>query len=699
MKMVTPLLVTTTMMMTMMMIVLLQAVVMTDAYYLPGVNIHSFQEGEELKLKVNSMTSTKTLLPLDYYKFPFCQPEGGPKMDNENLGEFLAGDRIESTPYLLKMRQDMFCEQLCISNMGRGEQPKLAANKMVRIIRKQYHQNWIVDNLSAASKMEDDTQITTRYWQGFPVGFIADDTHKAYIHNHVNIELFYHKAPDVPSSKKAGTAADDATAATTVNVAEYRVVKFIVEPFSIKHDFDATADAALNDDEDGSFLPPVAKIINPIDSCNPTTKYSERPHTNYNMIVQEGREPQPASGKVLFTYDVIWTEDPNTTWATRWDVYLNMNGAVPAKVHWVSIMNSLVIVVVLSAMIAAILVRNLRRDFARYNKLATDEEKAEDLEEFGWKLVHADVFRPPSTHPMLLAVGCGTGAQILLMVFFTIIFAALGFLNPARRGALVMAELILFVLFGGVNGYITARLYKTFKGKAWQRATTMTATLFPGICFGFFLILNILAWTQSSTDRVPFTTLLVIIVLWFGISSPLVFVGAYFGYKQEAIEFPVNTSSIPRQIPDQPWFMGIPFTLFVGGILPFGSCFVELYYILASVWQEYYYYVFGFLLLVFFILIVTCAEITVLFTYFQLCSENYHWWWRAFSNAGSTAIWVFLYSVVYFQQLEANTFVTYVLYFGYMALVCMGMFCMMGFVGVAFSLWFNQVIFASIKID
>jgi transmembrane 9 superfamily protein 2/4 len=216
----------------------------------------------------------------------------------------------------------------------------------------------------------------------------------------------------------------------------------------------------------------------------------------------------------------------------------------------------------------------------------------------------------------------------------------------------------------------------------WQRATTMTATLFPGICFGFFLILNVMAWWNESSDKVPFTTLLVLVFLWLLISAPLVYLGAYFGYKQEAIEFPVNTSSIPRQIPDQPWFMMLPFTLFVGGILPFGSCFVELYYILASVWQEYYYYVFGFLLLVFFILIVTCAEITVLFTYFQLCSENYYWWWRAFGNAGSTALWVFLYSIVYFQQLEANSFVTYVLYFGYMGLICLGMFCMVRFCGL-----------------
>jgi transmembrane 9 superfamily protein 2/4 len=82
------------------------------------------------------MTSSQTLLPLDYYKFPYCSPEGGPQMDNENLGEFLAGDRIESSPYVLQMKKDMYCEQLCVANLGRGEQAKLTSNKMVRIIRK-----------------------------------------------------------------------------------------------------------------------------------------------------------------------------------------------------------------------------------------------------------------------------------------------------------------------------------------------------------------------------------------------------------------------------------------------------------------------------------------------------------------------------------------------------------------------------------
>ena len=54
-------------------------------------------------------------------------------------------------------------------------------------------------------------------------------------------------------------------------------------------------------------------------------------------------------------------------------------------------------------------------------------------EEYGWKLVHGDVFRPPSFSPMLLSVLCGTGMQVLAMTLSTITFAFLGFLSPANR--------------------------------------------------------------------------------------------------------------------------------------------------------------------------------------------------------------------------------------------------------------------------
>ena len=84
--------------------------------------------------------------------------------------------------------------------------------------------------------------------------------------------------------------------------------------------------------------------------------------------------------------------------------------------------------------------------------------------------------------------------------------------------------------------------------------------------------------------------------------------------------------------------------------------------------------------------------------YFQLCSEDYHWWWRSFANGGATALYVFVYSIVYFQQLEANAPATYIVYFGYMALASLAFGLLMGAVGVASSLWFNKIIFASINI-
>ena len=124
-----------------------------------------------------------------------------------------------------------------------------------------------------------------------------------------------------------------------------------------------------------------------------------------------------------------------------------------------------------------------------------------------------------------------------------------------------------------------------------------------------------------------------------------------------------------RSAHPQPWYLSVWFTTTVGGILPFGACFVELFFILSSMWMDQYYYVFGFTGLVFIILVATCCEITIVLCYFQLCSENHRWWWRSFTS-GSTAFYVFAYSVDYFRRLGADEWFTYVLYFGYMGLIC-----------------------------
>jgi len=48
----------------------------------------------------------------------------------------------------------------------------------------------------------------------------------------------------------------------------------------------------------------------------------------------------------------------------------------------------------------------------------------------------------------------------------------------------------------------------------------------------------------------------------------------------------VRTNKIPRQIPEQAWYMNPVFSVLIGGILPFGSVFIELFFILTSMWLQ-----------------------------------------------------------------------------------------------------------------
>ena len=119
------------------------------------------------------------------------------------------------------------------------------------------------------------------------------------------------------------------------------------------------------------------------------------------------------------------------------------------------------------------------------------------------------------------------------MSIITLAFAAIGFLSPSNRGNLMVALLVVFVLMGITAGYCSARTYKMFKGKRWQLCTTLTALLFPGITFGVFFLLNLFAWGAGSDAAVPFGSMMLVVVLWFGISVPLVFCGAWFGYRYD----------------------------------------------------------------------------------------------------------------------------------------------------------------------
>ncbi len=633
-------------------------------------------------MKVDHLTSNKHQYALDYYSLPLCEPREGVKLENENLNELVHGSRLENSAYKIHMKKDLYCEQVCISHIGRKESRRISPNKVIRAIRKRYHQNWMLDGLSSISEMKYSKQSETKHFLGFPLGFVYQN--KAYINNHVNIHLEYHMVEEDPDS----------------NVEEFRIVKFTIEPLSIGHNFKHTAitddDAEIQKKLNANGR--IAEIKNPIPTCNYSLSESRRQklHTNLDMV-NHGPGLQLASRHVLFTYDVIWKENKDLSWTSRWDVYLDLNDAETngEVAHWISISNSFMIVILISLVIVWILIHNLKRDYSRYCSNFLDEESFEDYdllrESFGWNQLCSDVFRPPA-YPLVLAVLCGTGIQLLGMFVLTVMFAVLGTFSPDERESLVMTLITLYVIMGGVSGYVMGRLYKAVNGKDWRKTTIIMSLGFPAIVFTTTCAMNILAIKQSK-ESLPFASLAYFLLSWLGVSTPLVFAGSHCGYTSEVIEFPVNTVMIPRQIPRQPWYMNSILTTIIGSLVPFGACFFEVSVLMSSLWIDEYYYVFGFLFMTLLCLLTICAEITILLNYFQLCSEDYRWWWRSFITSGFSAVHIFMYSVYYSTKLESKNPVSYLFYFGYMLLISFGIFLMTGAVGVLSSLWFNRKIY------
>jgi transmembrane 9 superfamily protein 3 len=97
------------------------------------------------------------------------------------------------------------------------------------------------------------------------------------------------------------------------------------------------------------------------------------------------------------------------------------------KIHWFSVFNSFMMVIFLCGLVALILLRTLRNDFARYAKEEDlDVEGMQGIgEDSGWKQVHGDVFRAPN-HLVLFSAMIGTGWQLLVLILGVIFYAMLG---------------------------------------------------------------------------------------------------------------------------------------------------------------------------------------------------------------------------------------------------------------------------------
>lgn len=409
---------------------------------------------------------------------------------------------------------------------------------------------------------------------------------------------------------------------------------------------------------------------------------------------------------IEFTYSVKWVESP-VPFENRFRRYLE-NNFFEHRIHWFSIFNSFLVVLFLSGLVFMILLRTLRSDYVKYAAQVQDQEdqynfdsdiEAEFTDDSGWKQVHGDVFRQPPNLELLSAL-LGTGYQLTLIALFLIVFAILYSVYHSP-GSLTTFGVVVYVFTTIISGFWSGSTYSKNAGRRWRTVTILTATLFPGVVSLVAFTLNWLALAYNSLIAIPFLTMIVVALLWMFVSVPLVFVGMLLGRKLNGKQQnPCRVNPIPRVIVSQPWYRSRGMFVLLGGILPFGSIFIEMYFIFTSFWNYKFYYVYGFMLLVFIILIIVTMCVSMIGTYFLLNLEDYRWQWTSFLLSASTAFYVFLYAVYfYFFKTSMSGLLQLCFYFGYMGLFCLALGILCGAIGFLGAKVFVRMIYSNIKVD
>lgn len=329
-----------------------------------------------------------------------------------------------------------------------------------------------------------------------------------------------------------------------------------------------------------------------------------------------------ANQELNFTYTITWVPS-SIEYQSRFDKYLDPAVFKP-RIHWFSICNSFMMVLFLVGLVSMILMRTLRRDYARYSRDEFDDLERDLGDEYGWKQIHTDVFRAPQ-YPLMLSALVGTGYQVTIVSFIVIVSAIAGELYT-ERGSILNTGIFAYALLSPVNGYFGGSLYIHLHGRNWIKQSLVSAALLPSLVCGTAFMINFIAISYHASRAIPFTTMLSVAAICLFIILPLTLLGTIVGRNTRGpATNPCRVSSVPRPIPEKKWYMEPSIIVLLGGILPFGSISIEMYFIFTSFWTFKIYYVYGFMLLVFFIAIAVTVCVTIVCTYILLNAEDYRW--------------------------------------------------------------------------
>jgi transmembrane 9 superfamily protein 2/4 len=663
------------------------------------VKENQYKDGEQIPTWILPMTSFYTQLPLSYDTSLFC--DAG-TTDTTPPSRWIVGDDpIVASPLDIRNNhEDSSCTILCHKTLT-----EQSSSDLQHLIYNGYRQNLIIDNgLPAASLSLIETAWgRTIYHGGTPLGYrygghpsasnTNTDTSKevpsdTYVFNHWNVYV-----------DLEGTG---------------RIVGFQIEPISIDHRWHYYQRA--EDKESASSTEPFV-----LSSC-PQARYIKSDDKKKPQKVEQNET-------IVYTYQVIVrTSIMFTPWSARWTYYLTEDFLVPDKVHWYFIMNSLFAVTSLIVMLIMVWIRRLRQAAKLMQPLLPiDNNKTDDdlycWKKIGrsadaqkWRLLHGDVFRPPSFSPMNLAIACGTGAQLLFSTLFFCALCVLGIVTPIHKGTLFVGAVLSYTFVGSwVGGYFTSIVYqelqmKKSNDKTKHTAINGTAVLFPGVMFLFFLTMNEWARAMNSPMARPiYPDILLLPILWLSVFVPLTYRGAEVGFRSGISPFPVETSDEIRDIPKEQNLTRrycIPLVTFLSsGVLVFGGFYVESVFLMHYFWYGQIFDTYGFMTIAIFLMVLCCAGVSILWTYWQLSRENHRWWWSSFGYGANVGVCFWLsYGTPFsrfagrfdcpFDFADVELSFAAVLYYGVTLISSVGISMAFGFVSVMSSLYFNRAIYA-----
>jgi len=419
-------------------------------------------------------------------------------------------------------------------------------------------------------------------------------------------------------------------------------------------------------------------------------------HYNGDQIVQvdltsENPRPLTLGERYSFTYSVSW--QPSTAPFDERFARYDSGGAdgVGAfgshSIHWVALFNSFMFVLFICGLVLLVLNRAVKHSLINggegplraastaagkdpeSGRLLAESGNNDTLEDGRWRLLSGDVFRAPS-HLRLYAVLMGTGVQLLFLLVSALVLSLLFSWSTPSTGdsderasatsLLTVLCLGLYALSSAAQGYVSSAVFKRHSAShtEWKRTMLVTALFYPLLLLGVVLGLNTLSLLQGSVPVLSGGTIAVLLLVWLCVSAPLSLAGTLYARSRVPTGvFPCRVNAIRRLIPSenpgaaghgQSWRNSWWVLLAAAGVLPFGSVFVELYFVLVSFWHSSFLYVCGFLLLVLVVLLVVSACASIVATYLLLNAEDYRWAWMSFQAGAASTGYMALYVVYYF---------------------------------------------------